>query len=211
MTTCKSCGAEISSSAKACPKCGARQKRPIYLRVWFWVVIVLALMGIAASAGGNSDARPVQSVQTLGPAGTPAGSPAAEPMEPGNIFAAGTAVETNVLRLQYESCETDWTGYNTYLAPEKGHKIVRAYFSFENISDRDQSVGSAYFSCYADDAQCDAYYFSGDGNLTSIATLSPGRTASGYVYFEVPQNASSIELEYETSFWSQDKLIFTVE
>ena len=29
-TICKHCGAEIATSAKACPKCGGKNKKPIY-------------------------------------------------------------------------------------------------------------------------------------------------------------------------------------
>lgn len=53
MIHCKSCNAEIAASAKACPHCGAKNKKPIYKRPWFIAVIVIIL--IAAVAGGGSD------------------------------------------------------------------------------------------------------------------------------------------------------------
>ena len=40
------------------------------------------------------------------------------------------------------------------------------------------------------------------------ATLSAGREAEGAVYFEVPTDAESIELEYDINFWQSDKIIF---
>ena len=47
MTKCKSCGADIASSAKHCPSCGAKNKKPIYKRVWFWILVVVLLIAIA--------------------------------------------------------------------------------------------------------------------------------------------------------------------
>lgn len=44
---CKSCGADIASSAKRCPSCGAKNKKPIYKRVWFWILVVVLLIAIA--------------------------------------------------------------------------------------------------------------------------------------------------------------------
>lgn len=44
---CKSCGADIASSAKHCPSCGAKNKKPIYKRVWFWILVVVLLIAIA--------------------------------------------------------------------------------------------------------------------------------------------------------------------
>ena len=46
MTKCKSCGADIASSAKRCPSCGAKNKKPIYKRVWLWILVVVLLIAI---------------------------------------------------------------------------------------------------------------------------------------------------------------------
>lgn len=48
LTTCKACGAEIATNAKACPKCGAKNKKPLYKRWWFdclILVIVISIIG----------------------------------------------------------------------------------------------------------------------------------------------------------------------
>lgn len=49
MTKCRECGAEISTKAEACPKCGARRKGQVgagsILGVLFLIVVVLALVG----------------------------------------------------------------------------------------------------------------------------------------------------------------------
>lgn len=54
LTTCDSCGAEIATSAKICPQCGAKVKRPITKKWWFWVVVVVI---IAAIVGGTSGSK----------------------------------------------------------------------------------------------------------------------------------------------------------
>lgn len=50
---CKTCGATIAKNAKRCPKCGAKNKKPIYKRVWLWVIAAFVLMRVLA---GVSDA-----------------------------------------------------------------------------------------------------------------------------------------------------------
>lgn len=52
--TCKTCGEEIAANAKVCPKCGAKNKKPFYKTIWFWVVIFVLII-IIASAGNGSD------------------------------------------------------------------------------------------------------------------------------------------------------------
>ncbi len=54
MKTCKHCGAEIAASAKTCPKCGGKNKKPIYKRPWFIILAIIIVIGVIGSMGGNS-------------------------------------------------------------------------------------------------------------------------------------------------------------
>lgn len=53
MVTCKHCGAEIAASAKVCPQCGGKNKKPLYKRPWFIAVIAIIIIGAIGSAGGD--------------------------------------------------------------------------------------------------------------------------------------------------------------
>lgn len=53
MTTCKTCGKEMAKSAKVCPSCGAKNKKPIFTRPWFIAIIVVIVI-IAIASGGKS-------------------------------------------------------------------------------------------------------------------------------------------------------------
>ena len=57
MKICKHCGAEIAASAKVCPNCGGKNPKPIFKRVWFWILIAIVVIGICgvAGSGGDSD------------------------------------------------------------------------------------------------------------------------------------------------------------
>ena len=57
ITTCKTCGTEIAANAKTCPKCGAKNKKPIYKRPWFIVLMVLLVLGIIGSIGKDSSSQ----------------------------------------------------------------------------------------------------------------------------------------------------------
>ncbi|WP_252217345.1 DUF3862 domain-containing protein [Clostridium sp. VAP41] len=54
MIKCKTCGADIASSAKTCPGCGAKNKKPFYKKWWVWFIVVIVLIG-AAGSGANSN------------------------------------------------------------------------------------------------------------------------------------------------------------
>lgn len=49
---CNSCGKEVADTAKSCPGCGAKVKKPIYKRIWFWIIIVFVVIGLASGGSG---------------------------------------------------------------------------------------------------------------------------------------------------------------
>lgn len=62
LTNCSVCGAEMAANAKSCPQCGAKNKKPIYKKWWFWVLIIIVVFGIIGGTGGNkpeSASKPV--------------------------------------------------------------------------------------------------------------------------------------------------------
>lgn len=70
---CKTCGNEIAASAKKCPHCGAKNKKPIYKKWWLWVIVVIAVIGIASSNEHPETAEPAPALtQTASKQETPA-------------------------------------------------------------------------------------------------------------------------------------------
>lgn len=119
----------------------------------------------------------------------------------------GETLTTNTLKITYKSSADDKGAQ--YFPAASGNKIIKLTFEIENISSTDQIVSVYDFKCYSDDVASSAYNY-GDNGL-STTTLSSGRKATGNVYFEVPQNANSIDVEYETNYWNGNKAIFVVK
>ena len=98
LTNCTSCGAEIATSAKACPQCGAKVKRPITKKWWFWVLIVIVAAGIiggASSGSGNGG-------DTKQPSGTEQPSNTEQPISYThyNVTELFDALSTNAMKAQ---------------------------------------------------------------------------------------------------------------
>lgn len=53
MKTCKHCGAEIAKSAKICPSCGGKNPKPLFKRVWFWLLVVFVLIAVLGTTTHN--------------------------------------------------------------------------------------------------------------------------------------------------------------
>lgn len=54
MKKCKVCGEEIAKSAKVCPKCGAKNKKPLFKRVSTYLILVVIIVIAAIIAGSGN-------------------------------------------------------------------------------------------------------------------------------------------------------------
>ncbi len=216
---CKKCGQTFEDSFNNCPNCGEavsgkkKNKKPIFKKWWFWLIIVVVLGIIIGSSGGsneeettagnNSEQTTVQAVDATAENETAGATTEADD----GFIRVGEMIDVNGLEITYVSGE-EYTDYNQYLPPKEGNIIVKASFNAVNNSSSDRMISVYDFECYADGVATEAYYGTDDA---LSATLSTGRSGSCNVYFEVPEEAEKIEIEYEVNFWSGKKAIFLVE
>lgn len=213
LTNCKACGQEIAKSAKKCPHCGAKNKKPIFKKWWFWAILVVLIVVIATSGGGG-DSEDGGSTNTAStnealPAMSTTETKAAESETPAKTeYYVGDALLDGDTKIVFMS-SGDYVEENEFMQPDEGRKYIYLQFAFENTStSKDASVSFYNFECYADGYAAEMYY-GGDDNLS--ATLSAGRATTGYVYYEVPTDAESIEVEYTTNIFTDEKIKFIFE
>lgn len=128
--------------------------------------------------------------------------------ESGDKFYLGDTWENKYVSVSFDECG-DYTSDNMFIQPEEGKKYIYATFTFENVGTSDTTVAYWDFDCYADGYACDATYGADDAGFSQ--TLSAGRKITGSVYFEVPDDATEIELEFSPSFWSSKKVVFVYQ
>lgn len=180
------------------------------------IFVLLILIGVIFGSGEESDVSSVNEAEETVVEDTGSDKSgdvvsedieeSADSEEVSNVFHVGDVVETDNLRITFVSAE-QYQEENEFLQPKDGYEYWRFEFNFENISDTDQAVSSMMdWECYADNQKVDQTWLGDESGLD--ATLSSGRTTQGSVYFEIPVDAESIELEYSISFWNSDKIIF---
>lgn len=197
---CKHCQSDIPKKAKVCPVCKRKQGGGCLTVVGGVIIFILIIAAIAGGSGGNEDSK----VKKTGENAESGDSSSEETVS--NVFKVGDIVETKYFKITYVS-SSQYTPENEYLKPKDGYEYWEFEFKFENISDSDKTVSSFMdWTCYADNSKVDQSYVGDDSGLD--ATLSSGRTTQGKVYFEVPTDAESIELEYDINFWQSDKIVF---
>jgi len=53
MVPCKTCGTLLAKTAKRCPGCGAKIKKPFYKKWWVWAIVAVVLIGAIGGGGGS--------------------------------------------------------------------------------------------------------------------------------------------------------------
>lgn len=204
---CKHCQTTIPKKAKVCPQC--RKKQGGKLK-WIIVAVVALFIFAAAAGGGGGKEKTVatKTGETKPEEQKESGQTqvAATAEEVSNRFSAGDIVETEDLKITFISVEV-YESDNQFIQPKDGYEYRKFTFKFENISKKDQTVSSMVnWECYADNSKADQTWIGDDNGLD--ATLSAGRETTGSIFFEVPVDASSVELEYDVNFWKSDKIVF---
>lgn len=205
MKICKECGTEMSKSAKICPKCGKDQRNFFLKHKVMTFILVVIMLGIIVGATGDSSSN---KTTVTGTTGKIENNKNQEVKDTPTTVKVGEEISTDQEKISFKSAK-DYTGYNSYSKPKSGNKIIRVEFGFENISDSDIILSN--FECYADGEKSDEYYYAKDYKNSTLENLSKGKKMTAVLYYEVPKNAKSIVLEYETNFWTDRKVEFIVK
>lgn len=208
---CKHCQTEMPKTAKVCPQCRKKQGG-----IGKWIVIAVVAFLFIGIIGGGSDSEDSPSddkPQNVGSVDNSQGTEkesqkSTESEETNNEFKVGDIVETSDFKISFIS-SSEWESDNMFVEPKDGYVFYKFEFEFENISKSDQYVSSADFECYADGYSMESSYYGDD--ILSITSLSSGKKVKGSIYFEIPENAESIILEYETNFWTENKIVFVIK
>lgn len=176
------------------------------------IVAILIFLIFAFAFDSNKNSENKEETQKTGTVETKSESDVEEKPENSaneqTEFLVGDIVETKELKISFLSAG-EYTSDNEFIQPKDGNVFYRMEFEFENISDSDQTISSMMnWECYADDYSVEQSWI-GDDQID--ATLSPGKKVKGAVYFEVPAGAENIVLEFETNFWTEEKIVFVVK
>lgn len=176
---------------------------------WIIIAIVAVLVVAVLGSSGDTPTNTSSPEQTISENASHSSDTTTVATEQSNSIKVGSDVSTKQIKIIYKSCNTDFVDYSAYADIKDGHKIIEAVFDFENISNTDVYISG--FECYADGSKCDDFFYV-DDYTSPYNSISPSRKLTDVaVYYQVPENAEKIEIEYEANVWSGEKFIFTVE
>lgn len=135
LINCKVCGNEMAKSAKMCPSCGAKNKKPFYKKWWIWAILIVIVVAVASSGNtNNSDVENDVKQNPVVEKNSPKISKAEfESIETGMTYEEVVAIIGGEGEL---SSQVDVAGYNTkmYVWEGEGSIGANANATFQNNS-----------------------------------------------------------------------------
>lgn len=119
---------------------------------------------------------------------------------------AGAGMEADGLYLTYTSCRQDDSD-SEFIRPAEGSSFVTLTLRIENLLEEEIDTGIYDFQCFADGQLCRTVLFRDDPLTGPVA---PGQSTEGTVTFEIPDDAATVEAEYNCFERTSNPVILTV-
>lgn len=200
MVMCKACGKEIAKSAKACPNCGAKNKKRVGCLAA--MCFLVAFVAFAAASGSN---EPVKVENN-----TPTGE-AVQSATTANdtVFTVGDTAVMDDVYVTFVGIE-EYKG-DEFMHPEDGNIYVSCEFLIENKSGSTLTVSSllcfeAYFDDFSASFSLGAQTASDLGQLDG--EIAAGKKMSGAICYEVPKDWTTAEIRFNPDF-GYNEFVFT--
>lgn len=212
---CKHCKSEIDKKAKVCPHCQKKQGGNAK-----WVIIALVIVAlIGAISGGEEETAETTNaakIDTTGAKITTTESEKveteAETTESDGFVREGDTFDADGLEITIDKVDLNFTDYEDEFGLydlDDGFKYVMVSFTCVNNDKSDRYVSIYDYDCYADGTLCEQEFGFG-GDFMNV-NLSATRNVSFDVYFIVPEDAESVELEYTENIFTDDKVIIKLQ
>ena len=189
LINCKTCNAQIASSAKKCPACGAKNRKPartIIGSIFLGIAILLLLITLIGPKKDNGAQK--------------------------QVFGVGESAELNGIVVTLKNTEENTgEGYNK---PSDGMVFILCSFEIENNSQKEISISSlmsfnAYVDDYSTSISLSAQMVSEEGQLDG--NIAPGKKMVGAICYEVPSDWKKLEISLTPDFWSGKDIGFLIE
>ncbi len=176
-------------------------KKPIFKRAWFWVIIVIFIIGIcAATSSKNNEPQKV---------GDSSGS-SEQTTDTNNEFTVGDVISVDGQEISILSVERNYTPDNEFVKASDGKEYVKTNLQIQNKSTETKSFNALNWEIESSDGVINSYLKAAlaqaDDSLGS-GDLAANGIKKGSIVFEVPTGDSGLKIHFKPTLWSSKEVI----
>ena len=199
-------------------------KKPIYKRVWFWVLAVVVLGSLGTAGDDEAEtttAADTQTQTTTETETTAASSESAAPVEPS--FTIGQVVNVGDVEYTVNSLSTATTLGSEYFNQTANGVFLIVEVRVKNNGQKAMMVDTNLFSLvdgeivYDSDGTASSYANTDESGTNLgffLENLNPGLEKTGKVVFDVPQStidSSTKQLKVTTGFFGTESALINLQ
>ena len=196
-----------------------KAKKPIYKRVWFWILAVIALVVVVTAVGGDEEGEASESSDDSGSEeSAESDDSSADEGEASDEEDEGSE-EAEVASLGEPVAVGDWeitvssVGERTaqvgdeFLSTDAQGEFLPVEVSLTNNGSSAESFFASDFVVIDAEGRefsysSDASMYSGEAGLSILDEVNPGNTLSGYLYFDVAETADIQKVHIDDGWFS---------
>lgn len=180
-----------------------KSKKPIFKKVWFWVLVVIIIFGIAMAIGGEEGAKKV------GDNAGQSGNYSQEEEEEKTEFKVGDIVAFDGKEITVNAINRNYSSGNEFIQPSSGKEFVKVDVTLKNTTSEKISYNVLDWKYEDEDGNMENFSIMAQpDNDFGSGELAANGKKTGSIVFEVKQN-SSLKIHYSPSFWSDKDIIIT--
>jgi len=182
----------------------AKEKKSVFKRWWFWVIVSIVLIGIGGAAGGNK-----------GDTATNTGSNGSQDQkaEEKTEFKVGETASFDNKTITVTDVQRNYDTGNQFAQPESGKEFVIVTVNIVNNSDSNLDYNTFEFKMQDSNGvqQSEAITALSEGKLNS-GSLAKGGKVTGKLAYEVPKDDAGLKLLYQNfSFFDNKAITFNLQ
>lgn len=182
-----------------------KEKKSVFKRWWFWVIIVIILIGIGGAAGGNKG-------DTATNTGSNNGSQD-QKAEEKTEFKVGETASFDNKTITVTDVQRNYDTGNQFAQPESGKEFVIVTVAIANNGDSNLDYNTFEFKMQDSNGvqQSEAITALSEGKLNS-GSLAKGGKVTGKLAYEVPKDDKGLKLLYQNfSFFDNKAITFNLQ
>lgn len=188
----------------------------IFKKWWFWVIIV-AVIAVIGSVGSNQDeSQPTQAQEqkseqlSTSDTSKQAEQPKTEESPKTQVHNIGDSVEADQMVFTVNGVR-EIPG-NEFFKPQEGNIYYAIDVTVENKSNESKAVSSVMMFDLIDSEGYSYNITIGPETKGQLdGEIAAGRKLRGELAYEIPKNATGLELEIDPSVWGTGKIIYKLD
>lgn len=177
-------------------------QKPFYKKIWFWILVVILVSGIAGALGGdNTEAsNGGTKVENTEKEGSEAGEESSEESPAIEFYQVGDTVQVG--DAEYTLTSVELTDERNQFDDTNPAQVVKITYTMKNNSDEDLPVGMDIDVYASDDKKADSY-----PNENTLGSVAPGKQMDCEAHFGLNETGD-IEIHFAPLISIEDPAIF---